>query len=318
MATMAFPVNPTLAAIAIGYKNRDIDLVADRVMPRVPVAQRFAYTTYALADAYTVPATRVGRKSEPTQIDFGGTRVEAETVDWGLDDIVPNAEIEAWEAMQKPAGHTGPMEKSVSLLTSLVQLDREIRVANLTFATASYAAGQFVTLSGTSQWSDFVNSNPLDALLVAMDVPVFRPNMVVMGQSVWTKVRQHPRLIQAANASAQTGGAITRQQLADLLEIPVENVIVGAGFVNTARRGQTPNIQRIWGKSCALMFSSPDAANADAPTWGWTAQFGDRVAGDMPEPKMGLRGSVRVRAGESVLEVVTAPAVGYLFSAAVA
>ena len=318
MATMAFPVNPTLTAIAIGYKNRDVDLVADRVMPRVQTAQRFAYTTYAVADAYTVPATRVGRKSQPTQVDFGGTRVEAETVDWGLDDIIPNVEIEAWNAMMKPDSHTGPMEKSVSLLTSLVALDREVRVANLTFNTASYAAGQFVTLSGTSQWSDFANSNPLDAILTAMDVPVFRPNMVVMGQQVWTKVRQHPRLIQAANASAQTGGAITRQDLADLLEIPVDNVVIGAGFVNSARRGQAANITRVWGKSCALLFTSQDAANADAPTWGWTAQFGDRIAGEIPEPSFGLRGSTRVRSGESLLEIVTAPAVGYLFSAAVA
>lgn len=318
MATMAFPVNPTLTAIAIGYRNRDMDLIADRVMPRVMTAQRFAYTTYSLADAYTVPATRVGRKSQPTQVDFGGTRVEAETADWGLDDIIPNVEIEAWNAMMKPDAHTGPMEKSVSLLTGLVQLDREVRVAGLAFSTSNYASGQFVTLSGTSQWSDFANSNPLDAILVAMDIPVFRPNMIVMGQQVWTKVRQHPRLIQAANASAQTGGAITKQDLADLLEIPVQNVLIGAGFVNTARRGQTPTVNRVWGKSCALLYTSPDAANADAPTWGWTAQFEDRVAGEIPEPTIGLRGSTRIRSGESLLEIVTAPAVGYLFSAAIA
>ncbi|MBX9700914.1 MAG: capsid protein [Acetobacteraceae bacterium] len=317
MATTAFPLNPELTAIAIGFKNRDVDLIADQVMPRViRTAKRFAYTRYTAADAYTIPATRVGRKSEPTMVDFGGTRVEAECVDWGLDDLVPNDEIEAWEAVQKPAGAVSPLAKSTSLLTGLVMLDREVRVAGITFNAANYAAGQTATLSGTSQWSDFANSNPLDALLVALDVPIFRPNVVVMGQAVWTKVRQHPRLIQAANASAQTGGAITRQQLADLLE--VRQVLVGAGFVNSARRGQTASYARVWGKSCAMLYVSPDMADADQPTWGFTAQFGDKVAGSIDEPKAGLRGGVRVRSGESVLEVVSSIEAGYLFSAAVA
>ena len=34
MATTAFPVNPNLTAIAIGYRNRDVDLIADLVLPR--------------------------------------------------------------------------------------------------------------------------------------------------------------------------------------------------------------------------------------------------------------------------------------------
>jgi hypothetical protein len=33
----------------------------------------------------------------------------------------------------------------------------------------------------------------------------------------------------------------------------------------------------------------------------------------MPEPKLGLRGSTRVRVGESVDEVIAAPALGALF-----
>lgn len=316
MATTAFPLNPELTAIAIGYKNRDIDLIADQVLPRVPTAKRFSYTRYTAADAFTVPATRVGRKSEPTMVDFGGVAVTDECVDWGLDDIVPNDEQDAWDAMPKPAGAVSPMAKSVSLLTGLIQLDREIRVANTVFAGATYPAGNQVTLSGTSQWSDFTNSNPLNALLVALDVPIIRPNTVVLGQAAWTVMRQHPRLIQAANASAQTGGAITRQQLADLLE--VRNVLIGAGFVNTARRGQTPVMSRVWGKHCALLYVSEDMAAADQPQFGFTAQFGTRIAGVIPSPNTGLRGGERIRSGESVKEVISANDAAYFFQNAVA
>lgn len=317
MATTAFPVNPTLTAIAIGWKNPDYALIADEVLPRVArTGKRFTYRTFQLADAFTVPETRVGRKSEPTVVEFGGTDTTTECLDYGLDDILPNDEIDAWEAAPKATGLVGPRERSTMLTTSLVQLDREIRVANAVFATGSYATTNRVALSGTSQWSDFTNSNPLDAMLVALDVPIMRPNVVVLGQAVWTKLRQHPRLIQAANASAQTGGAITRQQLADLLE--VQKVLVGAGWVNTAARGQAPVMARVWGKSAALLFISEMLAASDQPTFGFTAQFGDKIAGTMDEPKMGLRGSMRIRVGESVREVLTSNTAGYYFSAAVA
>ena len=317
LSTTSFPVNPELSAVAIGYKNRDVDLIADLVMPRIQKGgKKFAYMKYTQADAYTVPATRVGRKSEPTMVDFGGTLINDECVDWGLDDLVPNDEVLAFNAMPHPGTLVSPLAKSASLLTGLVMLDREIRVANTVFNAANYIAANKATLAGVTQWSDFANSNPLDAMLTALDLPVFRPNTLVFGQAVWTKVRQHPRLIQAANASAQTGGAITRQQLADLLE--VKNIFVGAGFVNTAAKGQAASISRVWGKYAAALYISEDASSADQPAWGFTAQFGERIAGVIDEPKAGLRGGQRVRVGESVKEVVSSSDVGYLWSAAIA
>ncbi|MFN8996736.1 MAG: phage capsid protein, partial [Pseudomonadota bacterium] len=75
---------------------------------------------------------------------------------------------------------------------------------------------------------------------------------------------------------------------------------------------------RVWGKHAAALFISEDMANADQPTFGFTAEFGQRIAGTMDEPKMGLRGSVRIRVGESVKEVIAANDAGYYFENAVA
>ena len=319
MATTAFPVNPNLTAIAIGYRNRDVDLIADRVLPRVGrVGKKFTWTRYPLADAYTVPSTRVARRAEPTVLEFGGELVPDECIDYGLDDILPNDEVMAWEEMQKPAsgGPVSPMAKSTSLLSGLLMLDREIRVANLVFAQATYPATNRVLLSGTSQWSDFTNSNPVDAILAALDVPIFRPNVLTFGQATWSKLRQHPRMVTAILGNQVNAGAVTREQVAAFFE--VREVIVGAGFVNTARKGQAATMSRVWGKHAAALFISQDAADADQPTFGMTAEFGTRIAGTMDEPKMGLRGSVRVRVGESVKEVITAAASGYYFENAVA
>lgn len=318
MATTAFPVNPTLTAIAMVYSNPAIALIADQVMPRVRTPKKFAWSNFDVAQGFTVPQTLVGRKSVPTEVDFNGTLVNDEVLDYGLDDVVPNDEINAWDAMAKPerGGPPNPLDISTMLTTKLIGLDREVRVAGRVFNTANYVAGNQATLSGASQWSDFVNSNPLDAILAALDVPVYRPNFGVLGQASFTKLRQHPKIVQAVFGTAQTGGSVTRQQLADLLEI--KTLVVGAGFVNTARKGQAVNTQRAWGKHAAFIYVDSEAAMAQQPCWGFTAQWGDKVAGDIPEPKMGLRGSQRVRVGESVKEVVSAPALGYYFQNAVA
>ena len=92
----------------------------------------------------------------------------------------------------------------------------------------------------------------------------------------------------------------------------------GAGFVNTAKKGQTAAMSRVWGKHCALLYVGTDLANADQPCFGFTAQFGTRIAGSIPAPREGLRGGQIIRVGESVKEVISAPDAAYFFQNAVA
>ena len=318
MATTAFPINPKLTAIAMVYSNPAQALIADAVLPRTPVAKKFAWSNYDVGQGYTIPQTLVGRKSVPTEVDFSGTLVNDEVRDYALDDVVPNDEQQAWQDMIKPerGGPISPIEISTMLTTKLIQLDREVRVASRVFNPVNYIAANQITLSGTGQWSDYANSNPLFAIMAALDVPVYRPNTVALGQATFTALRMHPRVVQAVYGTAQTGGVVTREALAQLLE--VQQVLVGAGFVNTARRGQPVNNQRVWGKHAALLYIDKEAALSKQPCWGFTAQWGDKTAGTIAEPKMGLRGSERVRVGESLKEVISAPALGYYFQNAVA
>lgn len=318
MGNTAYPVNPQLTAIAMAYRNPAVSLIADEVLPRVQTAKKFNYTEYDQAQGFTVPNTLVGRKSEPVQVSFTGEQITDEVLDYGLDDIVPNDEIEAFNSMPKPStgGPMSPEQASAMYLESLIQLDREVRVANLIFAASSYASGNSETLSGNSQWSDYANSNPLGHIMDTLDKPLVRPNTVVLGQRVFTVLRQHPKVVQAVYGSAQGAGTVTRQQLAELLE--VQTVLVGGSFVNTARKGQAPVLARTWGKHAAFLYIDKMAAETRQPTFGFTAQWGSKQVSSIPEPKVGLRGSVRVRNGESVKEVITAPGLGFFVQNAVA
>lgn len=309
-AVRPFPMSPQLTAIAIAYRNPDVALIADMVLPRTPTAAEFRYLKYNLADGFTVPDTKVGRKSAPNEVEFSATDVNDKVVDYGLDDLVPNEDISDDNSGVDPLG------TATAYLMQLVQLAREQRVANLVFNGASFAAGNQATLSGTSQWSDEVNANPVAAIGDALDTPVMRPNIAVFGQASWTKTRRHPKIVQAIKGTAQGAGMVSRQEFADFFEL--QEVFVGSGFANSAKPGQTVSMARLWGKHAAFLYRDRSAGPQVGVTYGFTAEAGTKVAGTIDEPRIGLHGSQRVRAGERVKEVVAAIDLGYFFQNAVA
>lgn len=314
-----FPVNPALTAIAIGYSNPAQTLIADQVLPRVPVAsESFKWTEYPLAEGFTVPETRVGRTGQPARVEFTGTEKDGSTEDHGLDDMIPISDINE-AARQRAAGLSSfdPRARAVEGLTNLIRLAREIRVASLVHAAATYATGRKITLSGTSQFSDYTNSDPISVLKTALEgTLVFRPNTLVMGQAVWSKLSSHPHLVNAVRGNLTNKGVITREELAALLEI--KQVLVGESYVNTAKKGQEVSLARVWGKHIAALYLDPTATTQRGITFGITAQVGTRIAGSVEDPNIGLEGGERVRVGEKVKELIVAKDVGYFVENAVA
>lgn len=319
MAATPFVIVPSLAAIAVAYAQGN--LIADQVLPRVPVAtQTFRYLKYNKADALQAPETLVSRKGAPNQLDFGSSEVSATVQDHGLDAPVPNSDVLAWE--QARAAGSGfvsaasPDERATALVMQTVLNRRELRAANLVFGAGNYNAGNKVTLSGTGQWSDYSNSDPLVAMLAALDSMIMRPNILVLGRQVATKLRSHPKICLAVFGNNTTAGIVPLQALADLLE--VEAIYVGEGWINTAAPGQAPNFVRVWGKHAAFLVRNKQADTQGGVTFGFTAQWGDRVGGVIEDADVGMRGGRRVRAGESVIELATADDLGYFFQNAVA
>lgn len=309
-----FPVTPELTAVAIGYKNTS--LIADDVLPRVPVGlQSFKYTLYPKGTFFTVPETLVGRKGEPNTVEFTGTEVDSSTQDHALDDPVPNADIELARAQNMP----DPQMRAVEGITELLLLAREARTAALVFDPAQYATGNKNTaLGGNTLWSDFTagHSDPVGNIMTGLDACIMRPNVMVMGNSVSSILRRHPAIVKAYNGTAGDSGIVPLQFLADLFE--VEQVLVGQGWVNTAKKGRPPVLERVWGKSMALIYRNRQADTNRGTTYGLTAQWGTRIGGSEYSAKIGMRGGQIVRAGESVKELITANDLGYLISGAIA
>lgn len=308
-----FAIQEDLTAVAIMYRNQQ--MIADNVLPRVTVSsQVFRYNVYAKADGFTLPSTLVGRKGATPEVEWSSTRAESSTFDYGLQDALPVQDIQ-----QAAAQGQDIRLPTAQFVTNLLLLDREVRVASTVFNTAAYAASNRTTLSGTSQWSDYTNSNPLAAIMLALDSCIMRPNIAVFGRDTWRVLRQHPRIIEAirgTGAGLNSQGTVSTQQLADLLEL--EAIYVGTGWVNTARKGQTPNIVRVWGKHASFLYRDNLATADRGTTFGFTAQWGERFGANFFDVDRGAKGSEVIRVAESVREIVCANDLGYYFENAVA
>ena len=309
MANAPFPIQPELTAIAIGYRNST--LIADEVLPRIVVGkQDFKYLQYNLADGFTVPDTKVGRKGRVNEMEFSATELTASTEDFGLEDPIPQDDID-----NAPVNYD-PLGRATEGISDLILLDREVRVSSVVFNAATYGASNKTVLSGTSQFSDFTNSDPIGIIQTALDGVVMRPNVMTIGRPAFSVLCRHPKLCKAIFGNNTDAGIITRQQLAGLFDL--EEVLVGEAWLNNAKRGQTTALARVWGKHIALMFRDKNVSTRGRMSFGYTPQFGNRMAGAWEDKNIGLRGGQRVRVGESVKELICAPDLGYFIQNAVA
>ncbi len=319
-----FPTDPTLTAIAVGYRNPAHTLIGRRALPPLPVlSESFKWSKFPLGERFTLPKTEVGRKGRVNQVEFTAEEEDASVKDYGLDDAIPYSDIkEAARARQEKRSRFDPRAAATEGLTDLIELDREIRAASVVQDAANYAADKKVALAAADQFDNYgsASSDPYGVIDEGMDKTlVYRPNHIVMGQPVWSKLKRHPRLIKAVKGGLTDEGAITKAQFADLFEIDPENVLIGAAFVNAAKKGKEVSLSRVWGKSIQLLYLDPSkrASDDNVITWGFTAEYGGRVAGSIDDKDIGLEGGERVRVGERVRELMVAKDVGYMIQDAI-
>lgn len=310
-----FTPSPQYTAIALAYQNKE--LIADAVLPRTTVTARtFKWDEHTKADGFTIPSTLVGRKGQVNEVEFSAVEREASCNDYGLGFTVPQEDVDA--ANGKPG--LDPLGRHTEGTTDLILLDREKRVADLVFDANTYPTGNKETLSGTSQWSDFANSDPVENILAAIESMIMRPNTLVLGSQTVYQLRRHPKVIASVyptGGNAANGGVATVDMLRELFEI--DRILIGRAYHNSSKPGQTAAYSRLWGKHASLLRINPLAGvRGNDISFGATAEFGNRIAYTRPDPDIGLKGGTRGKVGESVKELITAADCGYFFQNAVA
>lgn len=259
-----FPSDPARTAIIMLY--HEPGMIGDRVLPPTPPLsqEEFQYTKYEIGDAFQVPDTRLGRKGEPQEVEFQGKRITDTTRHHGLKDSVPQSDVD--KAMVNRDGAQvwmDPRDVAAINLKRLLRLAREVRVANAVFNAASYEAGYKVALASGDRF-DAAGSDPWGTMEDALNVPIFRPNVITFGQAAWSEFRRHPKVLKATNrASGADSGLAARRDVAELLE--VDEILVGRSRVASNAEGQDLALRRCWGGHVALTYRGAYASGMAAP-----------------------------------------------------
>lgn len=313
MAISPYPVDPELTGLAIAYKNEEY--IADAIAPYAPVGKRlFEWDEYPVEQFFQTPDTKVGRLSKPNEVTFSATRKPGSVEDYGLDSPIPQEDIDNADP------GIDPKATATEGIMEYVKLEREMRVVSVVQNANTYLSTQRETLSGTSQFSH-ADSKPITKIKTAMDTTLLVPNAMAMGHEVWTTLSMHPEILKAVSVSGTDKGVATREAVAALFEIPAENLFVGKSRKNAAKPGQAASLVRLWGKHLSLFYKNPSATlrgMTTAPTFMLTPRFGTPISGSIKDPDIGLKGGERVRAGESVRELVISVHGAYYFQNAIA
>jgi hypothetical protein len=295
------------SGISIIYRNEEINLIADQVSPRVPVSERFSCQLYDLPERFTIPDTKISRKGRVNRVNFKVDEIEYRTEPHGLEDAIPFTDIEA--AKEENYGYD-PEDHAVEALTDLVLLDREVRVANEFQNPNNYLPANTRVLSGTSKLSDYLNSDPVGIFKLAARSTILRANSIAMGDEVWDVLSTHPKLVALIYPNGDGKGMIEPQELARKFRF--KNIFIGEGQLNTARKGQAANIERVWGNNIAIFHRNMMANNQKATTFSFTGEYKKRKVMRFEDPYIGEDGGVVDRVTENVKEVFPAKPLGYL------
>jgi hypothetical protein len=259
-------VDPVLSDLSVKYSNESY--VSEVLMPVFPVKkQQGTYYVYDKAD-FRRNATRRAPGSQSNETEYGLTTATFYAEDHALKEKVP------FEVIDQADSALSPEMDATESVTDQLMIDKEIALATTMVDTAVIT--QYKTLSGTSQWSDYSNSDPIADIRLAIKTVQKgigrRPNTLVLSQPVFDKLIDHPDIVDRIKYTI-TGGAVGAPELARVFSL--KNVVIAGALYNTAKEGQTDALDFIWGNNAWVCYIN-EGSRLKAPTFGYTFSYQTR------------------------------------------
>jgi hypothetical protein len=255
-------LDQTLNNVSVGYVNDDY--FAEKLLPPVPAKMRSGrYWVFGKEKFHRYETIRAP-KSESREIAPWSLSNEPYFCDdHSLKDSISDEERASSE-------YSDLEVNTVQNLTDAILLDLEIRVMNLLIGSGTSVPN--TTLSGTSQWSDFVNSDPINAVeqakVTIKQAIAKTPNTLAVSFPVYTYLRQHPKIIDRFKYTQV--GILQADHLKSVFD--VDNFWVMGAEYDTANEGQTPDLQFIWGFNAILAYI-PNGPERLQPALGYTFRW---------------------------------------------
>ena len=240
-------VDPVLSNVSIKFSNAEF--IADRIMPILRVKkQTGVYYTYDKSNFRRDTTLRAGG-SPANEVEFGLSTSSFVCQDHALKEFVDDLVRDQADAP------LNPMIDATENLTEKMMIDREKTLALVMADTGELSKN--TTLSGTDQWDDYTNSDPITDVRTArtsVHTNTFKkPNTLVLSKEVFDILADHPQIIERIKYSQL--GVITEELMARVFQ--VERILVGEAGENTATEGATDVLAYIWGKHAQIVYVSP-------------------------------------------------------------
>jgi hypothetical protein len=303
-------INVPLSRVAVEAFRRG-NFIGPRLFPVVGVGkQSDIYYTISRDSWLRAPiSTLRAPKTAPRRVEFD---ISSDTY------FAHNYALAGDNAFETLANADDPIslrERTTTKVVEDLMLDLELRIKNKVTSISNIGSG--VLLSGSSKFSDYLNSDPISA--VNTGVAFIRsqtgivPNTMLMDWDTRKVLRRHPALLDLYKYTV--GGQITDGQLREAFDVP--NLLISDAIYNAAVEGDTASIVNVWGNNLLLAYVEPGAPSLRTATFGlgfrWTpdgipAPMQTRVYDD-PDP--GKKVEV-VEVGYYQDEKVVAPQLAYL------
>ncbi len=296
-------VDKLLSNVSFAYHNEGF--VGESLFPIVKVQKDSdKYTLYG-KERFRRNATKVADKTPTKKIDWTVTFPSYECEDYGLHDLISDKEK---RNADKPLNLR---IDTTEVVTDMLALDREARVLEIVFSTSIITNN--TTLTGTDQWSNSVDSDPIGNIVTGRSTIKKaigkKPNTLCVTEDVWDVLREHPQLLERIKYSMK--GILTEDLVAQILGL--ERVIVAGGLEEQSTEGQSSSLDYLQTKKALLCFVEKNAGLKKI-TLGKTFMSQKPVVRSWRENK--LRSEV-IEVIETTDEKLVAAGAGYLIDAAI-
>lgn len=160
----------------------------------------------------------------------------------GLEDVVTPSDIMNID----DSGIFKVESDKVMGLTHLLKVKKEKQFADLVTNTSVVTQG--VTLSGTSQWSDYVNSNPIsdvkNARAAVKTACAFFPNRAIISPRVAEILSYHPSVLNNLGFNFEKAGGLTFEDIKKFFKVDILHI--GDVHYNTASEGLAESLGELW------------------------------------------------------------------------
>lgn len=253
--------NPVLTEIVQGFTSEGF--IADKILPKRTVRAMVGAINSKGAQHLRIHDTDMSRNSVTPLLKTSMDKTDV----WNIESHGLRIGISEDDAAKHfpgnpEAGRRELREMGAIDCKTAIEIARENALLTALTTTSNYTASNTVTLSGTDQFNDFINSNPDSVFLTArktIRANVFQiPNVAFMRWDVFETLSTHPQMIGKMATDTFRGDFLTLEQMAKIMR--VRTLLISEATKNTAAEGLTPVMAEIMDKSIVFAYVDPAPA----------------------------------------------------------